>query len=129
MAQRRGMKGERVSALQSTELTCSATRTTTTKSYDNLNRLTPINSSAPNVFGVSSHSYQYNTANQRTRATLADGSYWVYQYDTLGQVTSGKKCWSDGSEVAGQQFGYGFDDIGNWETTIANVRESTYTTT
>ena len=29
-----------------------------------------------------------------------NGSYWVYQYDALGQVTSGKKYWSDGSLVA-----------------------------
>jgi len=43
----------------------------------------------------------------------ADGTYWQFQYDPLGQVTSGIKYWSDGSVVAGQQFGYGFDDIGN----------------
>jgi len=41
--------------------------------------------------------YAYNAANQRSQATLADGSYWVYQYDNLGQVTSGKKYWSDAS--------------------------------
>ena len=51
-----------------------------------------------------SYAYQYNRANQRTRASLADGAYWVYQYDALGQVISGKKYWSDGTPVAGQQF-------------------------
>ena len=30
-----------------------------------------------------------------------------------GQVVSGKKHWPDGTPVAGQQFTYGFDDIGN----------------
>ena len=42
-----------------------------------------------------------------------DNSFWVYQYDSLGQVTSGKKYWGDGTPVAGQQSEYAFDDIGN----------------
>ena len=37
----------------------------------------------------------------------------IADYDTLGQVVSGKKYWSDGSPVTGQQFEYAFDDIGN----------------
>ncbi len=78
----------------------------TTKQYDLLNRLTNSSSSVTFV-------YAYNSANQRTRATLADGSYWVYTYDSLGQVISGKRYWSDGTPVAGQQFEYTFDDIGN----------------
>ena len=45
--------------------------------------------------------------------THADASYWIYQYDTLGQVISGKHFWPAGTPVAGQQFEYGFDDIGN----------------
>ena len=102
------------------------TKMTITKSYDNVNRLTSISSSAPNAFGVSSHSYSYNTANQRTRVDLADGSYWIYQYDPLGQVTSGKKYWSDGTPVAGQQFEYGFDTIGNRTNTVTNGRSAGY---
>jgi RHS repeat-associated protein len=83
-----------------------AWRMTTTKQYDLLNRLTSISSS-------SSFSYLYNPANQRTAVTNADNSYWLYQYDALGQVVSGRKFWSDGTPVAGQQFVYNFDDIGN----------------
>ena len=58
----------------------------TTKNYDFLNRLQSISSvsSAPTNI---SYSYQYNLANQRTRAALADSTYWVYGYDSLGQVT------------------------------------------
>src|SRR6266567_3299580 len=89
-------------------------RMVTTKQYDLLNRLT-------NTASVSSVAswfvYAYNSANQRTRTTLADGSYWVYAYDSLGQVVSGRKYWSDGTAVAGQQFEYAFDDIGNRKTT------------
>jgi len=84
-------------------------RMVTSKQFDLLNRLT--NSSASVSFV-----YAYNSANQRTRATLADGSYWVYTYDSLGQVISGKRYWSDGTAVAGQQFEYTFDDIGNRKT-------------
>jgi RHS repeat-associated protein len=111
------------------------TRMTTRKQYDKLNRLQQISfttnsSTAPG----GSYTYAYNNANQRTRVTLVDGSYWIYEYDNLGQVTSGKRYWSDGSPVAGQQFEYAFDDIGNRNSTKAggdangaNLRLATYT--
>ena len=54
----------------------------------------------------------------------AVGSYWIYQSDTLGQVTSGKRFWADGTPVAGQQFEYGFDDIGNRQS-AARVGQAT----
>ena len=41
---------------------------------------------------------------------LADGSFWIYECDALGQVKSDKRYWNDWTPVAGQQFGYGFDD-------------------
>ena len=66
----------------------SSLRMTTTKQYDYLNRLTAI-SNAPASGVAVSHGYACNAANQRTRDTLVDNSYWVYQYDSLGQVTSG----------------------------------------
>jgi YD repeat-containing protein len=86
----------------------------TTRQYDRLNRLTSVASapSGANQFPVG-FAYQYNDANQRVRATLADGSFWVYEHDRLGQVVSGKRYWIDGTPVPGQQFEYGFDDIGN----------------
>ncbi len=105
------------------------TKMTTTKQYDHLNRLTSISS----IPTLATFEYSYNNANQRTRATLPD-SYWSYQYDSLGQVTSGKKYWNDGTPVAGQQFEYNFDDIGNRNTTKAggdqagsNLRLAHYT--
>ena len=93
---------------------------TTTKSYDYLNRLASISSvgEASSASPIS-FNYNYNNANQRVRNTQADGSYWIYQYDSLGQVTSGKKYWSDGTPVAGQQFEYVDDDIGNRTSTNA----------
>ena len=95
-----------------------AARMNTAKSYDNLNRLASVGSVSS--AGVSaSFGYQYNRANQRTRLDLADGSRWEYTYDALGQVTSGRRYWLDGTAVAGQQFEYGFDDIGNRTSTAA----------
>ena len=62
---------------------------------------------------------QHNNANQRTRVNLADGSFWIYEYDSLGQVKSGKRYWPDWTPVAGQQFEYTHDDIGNRTQTEA----------
>ncbi len=107
---------------------------TTTKQYDYLNRLTSISSAGSQLAAPVSFSYSYNSANQRTRNMLADNScFWSYGYDTLGQVTSGKKYWSDQTPVAGQQFGYAFDGIGNRTQTLsggdqngANLRSASY---
>jgi len=101
----------------------SATRMTTTKTYDNLNRLILIQSSA-GVSPAASFAYTHNAANQRTAITNADSSRWVYQYDALGQVVSGKKYWADGTPVAGHQFEYGFDDISNRSSTKAGGDQS-----
>jgi RHS repeat-associated protein len=109
-----------------------ATRLTVTKSYDYLNR--PLNiSSAPSAASPLSFGYGMNDANQRVQVTLADGSFWLYEYDNLGQVTSGKRYWPDWTPVAGQQFEYTHDDIGNRTSTKAggdengaNLRSATY---
>jgi len=97
-----------------------ATRVTTTKTYDDLNRLTQM-ASQPGAAGLPpvAFNYSYNSANQRTQDQLADGSYWVYQYDSLGQVISGHKYFRDGTPMPGQQFDYGFDTIGNRTQTRA----------
>ena len=111
---------------------------TTTRQYDNLNRLTSVGTTPASGVGsgappLPSFSYSYNSANQRTLRTEADGSYWRYGYDSLGQVTSGKKYWSDQIPVVGQQFEYAFDDIGNRTQTKAggdengaNLRSASY---
>jgi len=78
----------------------------------NLYRLTQI-SKIPSADTAMTFKYAYNSANQRTAVTNADASSWLYGYDSLGQVTSGKKYFSGGIPVAGQQFEYAFDDIGN----------------
>ncbi len=108
-------------------------RMTTSKQHDYLNRLSSVRSVNAQSAVLSSFSYSYNDANQRTERREADGVYWRFGYDSLGQVTSGKKYWADGIPVAGQQFEYAFDDIGNRTETKAggdasgsNLRTSAY---
>jgi hypothetical protein len=91
---------------------------TTSNKYDFLNRLTGI-SSVSSVSSVVNFQYAYNSANQRTAVTNVDSTYCLYGYDSLGQVTNSVKKWPDNSVVAGQQFGYGFDTIGNRTMTLA----------
>src|SRR3989442_10906920 len=107
---------------------------TTTKIWFSANRLSAI-TNLPSASGQQpiSFAYRYNDANQRTAVTNSDGSFWIYTYDSLGQVTSGKRYWRDGTPVAGQQFEYTFDDIGNrvqtksgGDNTGANLRTATY---
>jgi len=87
----------------------------TTKSYDNLQRLTGTSSNPLAGTPVSS-TYTYNTANQRTQHTLENGEYWDYSYDDLGQVTGGAKKLSGGTTIPGLDYSYAFDEIGNRET-------------
>ena len=110
-------------------------RLVTTRSYDFLNRLMGV-TAQPQVSGSLplGIAYQYNNLNQRTRQLLGDGSAWVYDYDSVGQVTSGKLYFGDGNPVPGQQFEYAFDTIGNRSSAKhggdaggANLRSDTYT--
>jgi len=98
-------------------------RMVTSRQYDLLNRLENIKS-VPAASPAVSFDYTYNPANQRTLRRETDASYWRYEYDSLGQVVSGKKYWSDGTPVAGQQFQYAFDDIGNRLATKAGGDEN-----
>ena len=62
---------------------------------------------------ITRSAYRYNAANRRDRHTREDGSYWQYSYNSKGEVTSGNKHLADGALLAGQQFGYDYDGIGN----------------
>ncbi len=103
-------------------------RLTTTRTYDRLNRLAAI-SNQPAAAGMPpiSHSYDYDAANHRTRATRADASYWTYGYDALGQVTAGRKRLSDNTATPGHDYAWTFDDIGNRKSATLNSRVSDYT--
>ena len=104
------------------------TRLVTTKTYDNLNRLSSI-SSQPSALGaqLSAAVYTYNDANQRTKATREDSAYWNYSYDTLGQVTAGKKYSSTDALLPGYDYAWSYDDIGNRKTATTNSQISKFT--
>ena len=93
---------------------------TTTREYDSTNHLKRVASATASGAVVYSAAYTYDAGGRRTQAAaLPDRTRWEYGYDALGQVTSGKKRWDDGSFVAGQQFEYAFDTIGNRRWTKA----------
>ncbi len=86
--------------------------------YDGLNRLdsTAWNATehvASGTKALSYHGYQYNALDQRTRADLLDGTFWDFGYDNCGGVTRAEHKESGGTKLAGQQFGYSYDGIGN----------------
>ncbi|MCS7091525.1 MAG: hypothetical protein NZM03_12520, partial [Limisphaera sp.] len=87
-------------------------RMSTIRSFDLWNRLTNVQSSVATGL-VSRLSWTYDTRGQRVRALTADGSYWLYRYDAFGQLESGRRYWGDGRPVAGQQYEYRHDAIGN----------------
>ncbi len=109
------------------------TRLVRTNEYDNVNRLTNLVwRTGTNV--ISSFAYDFNQADQVTRVTREDGSYWLYQYDSLGQLASAKKYWSNGAPVPAQQNVYAYDDIGNLRDAAeggneygSGLRHETYT--
>jgi RHS repeat-associated protein len=107
--------------------------TTVSRSYDSYGRLQSI-TNTPSGGGATSYTYTYNNLNQRTRVTREDNSYWSYGYNDRGELTSGKKYFSDNTVVAGQQNEYEFDNLGNRTSSKAggdsagtNLRTSNYT--
>lgn len=100
-----------------------STRLMTTKTYDNLNRLASVSSSAA---ATSAFNYDYNSANQRVKATREDGSYWSYGYDSLGQLSSAQKYLAGGTPVPGLSYGWSYDTIGNRQTATTNSRPANY---
>ena len=85
--------------------------------YDAPGRLTGIRSDRVNgatqLAAISTHSYDYDSLNRRTRNTFQDGSYWEYVYNDRSEVTSATRRTPSGSEVAPLVASYAYDGIGN----------------
>jgi RHS repeat-associated protein len=106
---------------------------TTTKRWEYGGRLAAISHST-NGAPIQAFDYGYDNLQRRVRSTWADGSSWYYGYDDRDQVTSGKRAWSDSIAVAGQQYEFGYDAIGNrlqqksgGDAGGLNLRTTTYT--
>ncbi len=93
------------------------------KNYDHLQRLRSI-VSAPAASAPMSFAYDYNDANQRTKATRENLAEWRYDYDALGQVTGGAKHRADGTVHPGLDFAWTYDDIGNRRTAAREATSS-----
>ena len=106
-----------------TQLRTGGTTVTTTKGYDRLGRLSSTSTSNLNSPSVSA-AYHYNSANQPTRVTREDATYWRYEYDSLGQVTGAQKHQPDTTAALAPVFGYTFDDIGNRLTSESGLPET-----
>ena len=106
---------------------------TTTRSWDYgvlLHSIVNVTNGAT----VSSHTYTYDALNRRSQALLEDGSAWNYNYNDRDELIGAHRYWPDSSPVAGQQYGYTYDSIGNRHTASSggdssgsNLRTETYT--
>ncbi|NNM29816.1 MAG: RHS repeat-associated core domain-containing protein, partial [Akkermansiaceae bacterium] len=78
--------------------------------------------------------YEMDDAGRRIRSTRNDGTAWHFSYNSRGEVTGGSKRLHDTTLLAGQQYEYDYDAIGNREkaryggdSNGANLREISYT--
>lgn len=85
---------------------------TSTRYWDFGSRLREVRNVSGGV-DVGRQLINYDSLNRRTGIGLKDGSYWSYDYDDRDQVVGGKHYWNDGTPVAGQQFDYQYDNLGN----------------
>jgi RHS repeat-associated protein len=107
---------------------------TQTYNRDGLGRLAGASASLAGEAPLRSVSYQFDLLDRRFEAECNDGTRWTYGYNGRGEVTSGKKQFTaSGAFLGGNQFEYGYDDIGNrtmerfgGDTTGGNLRTSTY---
>ncbi len=84
-----------------------------TDTYDDLGRL--LSTVLKNAGGgvLNAHAYGYDAAHQRTNQTLAEGNWWQYGYDAMGQLTGAQGREAGGTVRAHEQLSYGYDAAGN----------------
>jgi RHS repeat-associated protein len=104
----------------------------TTRNWEYGHRLRSISNIVSGV-NLASFDYLYDDNERRTQTTLEDGSRWQYGYNDRDELGSAKHFWPDWSPVAGQQFTYNFDNIGNRTSASSggdangdNLRPTTY---
>jgi hypothetical protein len=93
-------------------LSSGSTVVTTKRGWDYGYRLRSIVNTVGGV-AITGHNYAYDQLDRRVSAGLADGSMWAYHYDDRDELVSGIHLLTDSTPLAGQQFGYQFDTIGN----------------
>lgn len=79
-------------------------------------RIAGVTSRAGSAAGgaiLASAGYQLDSKGRRTSLTREDGTKWDFGYNDRDEVTSGDKKLSNGNLLAGRQFEYEYDDMGN----------------
>lgn len=75
---------------------------------------------------LSSVSYTLNAQFQREQAVREDAKYWLYGYNSRGEVTAAGKKTNTGVSLAGTNFAFEYDAIGNRSLATRNGRAETY---
>ena len=86
----------------------------TTRTWDSGVRLRKMSSSTASV--ISSHDTTFDGFGRRHTDQVEDNSIWTYDYNDRNELISARRSWADSSIVAGQQYGYVYDNIGNRQT-------------
>lgn len=92
-----------------------AVRLVEARSYDALGMLSSIASLGTGSATPVQRSYGYtrNGINQVTGVTREDDFDWVYGYDAKGHLETASRKLPNGTSLAGEQFGYTYDPLGN----------------
>ncbi len=91
-----------------------------TNTFDNVARLLTNKLNNSSQTKLDSYAYMYNPANQRTNLTRADGSYYGFLYDKIGQLTVAD------STVNAEDRGYVYDAAWNLNRRTNNGVVSTF---
>jgi len=97
-----------------------------TKVFDSLSRVKEIYLKNGAGTALNSHVYEFNSENQRTKHTRADGSYADYTYDNIGQLKSALGKESGGASRLNEQFGYLYDTANNLNQRTNNALVQTF---
>jgi RHS repeat-associated protein len=83
--------------------------------YDAIDRLKSIShfTMGTSMTPVDYTGYQHDELGRRERATRLDGSYWDYAYNDRSEVIGADRKLSDDTLLAGKQYHFDFDNIGN----------------
>jgi len=89
-----------------------ANGTVETREYDDLNRLTYLQTTDSNVIIISSFRYTLDAEGNRTQVEEQDGRIVQYEYDDNDRLTQ-ESIFAPGATVATQTIEYAYDEVGN----------------
>lgn len=98
----------------------------TRRTHDRIGRVVAVGNQLTVPGSSLDYRYTHDSANQRTRTTREDDSYWKLEYDRLGQLAASRQVLAGGVPIAGRDFAWTFDDIGNRRTATVNGATGTY---